>query len=88
MAAMEAAAIRISLFMSVSSAVHAELGVVLKHLHERFIRIELVARIIRPGARRRLSGQALRYEAEIADSSRAFGLSAGTQCKREQGRAE
>ncbi|WP_324695551.1 hypothetical protein [Novosphingobium sp. RL4] len=47
-------------------------------LGKGFFRIEPVPGIILSGRRRRLSGQSLAHEAEIARSSRGFELSAGT----------
>lgn len=52
--------------------------VVRQHLIERLVGIPAVTRVVDSGAGRGLSGQALRRQAEIGHSSRAFGLSAST----------
>jgi hypothetical protein len=55
--------------------------IVLHDLGEGLIGIKQVAGIIRTNGGRRFSGQAFPREAKIADSSRGFGLSAGTDRK-------
>lgn len=52
--------------------------IVLEDLEQCFVGVELVTGIVGVNSRSRLSGNPLRDQAQIADSSQAFWLSAGT----------